>query len=129
MAWNEDRHSRRTGCPTDRLFVVVNNNRGRVANREDNVSTTTLSIVLTLTVSRSVRTPNLCPELLVRTSPRSHGRLIEGVPKCVQHCWFDEIATPDHEEAQLLQRTSSQALSMPFVTVTSQGPLLFSGVP
>lgn len=83
MAWNEDRHSRWTGCPTVKLFVVVNNNRDRVANRGDYVSTTTFSIVLTLTVSLSVRTPNLCPGLLTQTSPRSHGRLIERAPKCV----------------------------------------------
>lgn len=56
-------------------------------------------------------------------------RLIERALKCVQHCWFDEIATPDHQEAQLLQRASSQALSMPFVTVISQGPLLFRVYP
>lgn len=47
--------------------------------------------------------------------------------KCVQHRWSDEIATPDHQEAQLLQKTSSQALSMPFAT--DQGLPTLSDVP
>ena len=76
----------------------------------------------------SARTPGLWPGLPSPTSPTPHDCLIERpCPKCVQHRWSDEIATPDHQEAQLPQKTSSQVLSMLFAT--HQGPLPFSDVP